>query len=150
MTLDTDMNPGVTVVTGSIENNTISLAGSTFGKDTVVVAGGLGQNLVQVGTSTFNGPAVLVSAGGSGPLISVDNSTFKSVAVFVAAGDSPQIKVQTASAGGSGTVFQGPAVGVVAGAAGKITLGNPNASGTLAFQDAATFAGDPATKAIRN
>jgi cyclophilin family peptidyl-prolyl cis-trans isomerase len=145
VTLNAVTNPGVTVVTGGIGNNTISAAGSSFGTATVVVAGGLGQNNVEVGTSTFNGVAVLVSAGGTGPLISVDNTTFKSAAVFVAAGDNSQIKVQTASAGGSGTVFQGPLVGVTAGASGTVSLGNPNASGTVTIQGLALFVGDPAT-----
>ena len=145
VTLNSVTNPGVTVVTGSIGNNTITAAGSSFGAATVVVAAGLGPNSVQLGTSTFNGPAVLIAAGGTAPLVSVDNSTFKSAAVFVAAGNNSQIKVQTTSAGGSGTVFQGPVVGVVAGPSGTVSLGNPTASGTLAFQSQVIFVGNPAT-----
>jgi len=141
VTLNSVTNPGVTVITG----NTITAAGSSFGAVTVAVAVGTGQHSVQVNTSTFNGPAVLVAAGGPSPLISVDNSTFKSAAVVVAAGDNSQIKVQTASAGGSGTVFQGPVVGVVAGASGTVSLGNSNATGKLAFQGPIIFVGDPAT-----
>lgn len=143
MTLNSVTNHGVTVVLGSIGNNTITAAGSSFGVATVVVAGGTGHNAVQVGTSTFIGPAVLVAAGGTAPLVSVDNSTFQSVAVFVAAGDQSQIKVQTATGSGAGTVFQGPMVGVAAGAAAGMTLGNPNASGKLAFQGPVILVGDP-------
>ncbi len=146
VTLDSSANFGVTVVAGSIDNNTISVEKCTFGKSTVVTAAGTGQNLVQVTQSMFMGPAVLVSVGGSAPLVSVDNSTFQSVAVMVAVGPHPQVKVQTASAGGSGAHFFGPAVGVVAGAGGTISVGNSSANGAVILQQAAVFIGDPVNR----